>query len=81
MTLHGEPALLAEDVNVLVRNAPIGAFSVAEDGTLAFEPGAAAPVSQPTWVDRQGRLLGTLGSAGDYHNRVQRGIGAARACE
>jgi dipeptidyl aminopeptidase/acylaminoacyl peptidase len=71
LTLSGEPALIAGEVNVLVRNAPIGGFSVAEDGTLAFEDRAAAAVSQLASLDRTGRPLGTLGNAGDYDNRVQ----------
>jgi len=37
------------------------AFAVAENGTLVYHLGAAAPLSQLTWYDRSGKGLGKLG--------------------
>ncbi|HSD28079.1 MAG TPA: protein kinase [Vicinamibacteria bacterium] len=59
----GDPVPVAEDV---WRNPTVDgltAFSLAEDGTLAYRRGGLVR-SQLTWLDRQGRRLGTVGTPG-----------------
>ncbi|HEY3202155.1 MAG TPA: hypothetical protein VGL03_00715, partial [Thermoanaerobaculia bacterium] len=41
------------------------AFSVSEDGTLAYQSGGIA-IRRLVWFDRSGRQLGTLGEPGEY---------------
>jgi Tol biopolymer transport system component len=67
LRLRGEPIPIAEHVGRMggagpTRYAP---FSTSNNGVLAH--GVAAVVSsQIGWFDRQGKSLGTVGSAGDY---------------
>ena len=70
MQLTGDPEVVAEQVNVLVPQAPIGAFSVSETGHIAFET-PSPDGSQLKWVDRQGRIVGTVGGPGNTGNKVQ----------
>jgi Tol biopolymer transport system component len=42
-----------------------GAFSVSDNGTLAYQTGA-TPSSQLTWLDRDGKRLGVVGEPGFY---------------
>jgi Tol biopolymer transport system component len=53
---------VAQDVDVTWYST--GVFSVSGSGALAYQPAAAAGTVQLTWVDRQGRALGTFGSPG-----------------
>ncbi len=39
------------------------AFTVAENGTVVYHLGVAAPLSQLTWYDREGKELGKLGES------------------
>jgi Tol biopolymer transport system component len=41
----------------------LGAFTVANNGTLVYGVATGAPMSQLTWYDRAGKQLGTLGDA------------------
>jgi Tol biopolymer transport system component len=58
LALSGEPSVVTEDVDD-------AGFSASETGVLAF---ASSPpeLSQPTWFDRSGRPLGTVGEPGPY---------------
>jgi serine/threonine protein kinase len=58
MALLGEPFVVSEVVDA-------GGFSASETGVLAF---ASSPpqTAQPTWFDRSGRSLGTVGEPGPY---------------
>ena len=48
-----------------------GAFSVSDNGVLAYRAGASSdPISTLTWYDRQGRVLGTVGDPGP-HNQIR----------
>jgi len=60
LALSGEPVPVAEDVWRNSTTAGLTAFSVAEDGTLAYRRGGRA-IGQLTWLDRQGQRLGTVG--------------------
>jgi serine/threonine protein kinase len=62
LQLRGEPVPIAEHV---ATTGLTGTFSVSPSGILAYRAGA-APVArfQPTWFDRQGKVLGTVGERG-----------------
>jgi eukaryotic-like serine/threonine-protein kinase len=61
LAVSGEPAPAAEDVWRNLSTDGLTAFSVAEDGTLAFRRGGILK-GQLTWLDRQGQPLGTVGA-------------------
>ena len=44
-----------------------GAFSVSENGVLAFRTGG-GQIDQPLWFDRTGKQIGSLSEAGQYFN-------------
>ncbi len=62
--LSGEAATLAEGVgfNEISSNA---FFSASQNGVVAFHAGGDSE-SQPTWCDRKGNVLSTVGSPGSY---------------
>ena len=60
--LVGEAIRVADDV----ASGPLSAgFSVSNNGTIAHWPGAFV-LSQPTWVSRTGKVLGTVGPPAAY---------------
>ncbi len=65
LSLEGEPVTLAHDV---LYDAGIwrGAFSVSNDGLLAYHSGRASVLSNLLWMDRHGALLETVGEKGSY---------------
>ena len=63
LTVTGDPVPAAEGVWRDLTMDGLTAFSVAEDGTLAYRRGGLLE-GQLTWLDRQGRPLGALGSPG-----------------
>ena len=63
LAVSGEPVPVAEDVWRDPNTDGLTAFAVAEDGTLAYRRGGMNK-SQLTWLDRQGRQLGTVGPPG-----------------
>jgi Tol biopolymer transport system component len=64
--LAGEPFPVAEKMGY---NATIGhgAFSVSDNGVLAYYPSSATFDGQLTWFDRSGISVGSLGLPGDYN--------------
>ena len=62
LQLLDAPVPVAEGVEVTW--VPEGAFSVSEGGALAYLAAAPTGPLQLTWIDRQGRALGTLGPPG-----------------
>jgi eukaryotic-like serine/threonine-protein kinase len=64
--LSGEPVTIADHVqnNPAIARA---AFSISDNGVLAFRSGAALG-NQPIWFDRTGKEIGTLGARGIYIN-------------
>ncbi len=66
LELTGEPFPVAERV---AYNPGLGrgAFSVSENGVLAFR-GGGGQINQPLWFDRGGKQIGSLGAAGLYLN-------------
>ncbi len=65
--MTGAPVPLAEQV-LYYPNTGRGAFSVSDNGVLAYQAGTAPVVSQLDWFDRSGRKIGTLGPPGDYED-------------
>jgi serine/threonine protein kinase len=65
LELKGQPVLLAEQVWRDSNIAGLYAFSVSEDGVLAYRSGGAKN-RQFTWFDRSGNKLGTVGPSGRY---------------
>jgi Tol biopolymer transport system component len=63
LQLNGEPIPIAERVGF---NALGGAFSVSENGVLEYRTGTDASNVKLTWVDRNGKLLGSIGDPGNY---------------
>ena len=67
LRLTGEPIPIASGIVPEGESGPTNyaAFSVAQNGTLAYRPGAGA-LTQLAWFDRHGKPLGRLGSPGSY---------------
>jgi Tol biopolymer transport system component len=63
----GEPMLLIESVAFSTTNGR-AAFSVSDNGVLAYRTSGIPATSQLVWVDRSGRKLATVGAPGDYQN-------------
>jgi serine/threonine protein kinase len=65
LVLKGEPAPLAEQAWSDASLTGLGAFSVSENGLLAYRNGG-AQTSQFAWFDRKGNRLGTVGPPGRF---------------
>jgi serine/threonine protein kinase len=65
LALVGAPIAIDEDVSVWNWGAN---FSVAEDGTMAYQKGDVVRRSALLWVDRDGKVLDTLGDPAPYHD-------------
>jgi Tol biopolymer transport system component/predicted Ser/Thr protein kinase len=63
----GTPVPLAQQV-LYYPNTASGAFSVSDDGVLAYQAGAKPVVSQLNWYDRAGKAIGSVGAPGDYED-------------
>ena len=46
----------------------LAGFSVSRNGVLAFRPGTYSNATRLTWLDRDGKELGTLGEVADYYS-------------
>ena len=66
LQLVGEAVPVAENMTRTVRWETM--FSVSDSGNLAFQAGTASELSQPFWLDRDGRELGTVGKPADYRS-------------
>jgi Tol biopolymer transport system component/tRNA A-37 threonylcarbamoyl transferase component Bud32 len=62
LELQDAPVPVAENVGITWYFT--GMFSVTDDGVLVYRTASAPATFQLTWVDRQGKTLGTLGSPG-----------------
>ena len=65
-TLIGQPVPLGE--HMFAADVDLSLFSVSANGVLAFKRGGAdpIPISQLTWFDRKGKVLGTVGDPAGY---------------
>ena len=62
--LSGQPVRVVDQVDV--GPASNAYFSVSSTGVLVYRFGGATVNRQPTWLDRQGKVVGTAGDAGFY---------------
>jgi len=62
LELSGAPVTVASQVGGFRNH---GAFSASTNGVLVYTTGGAGTTFQPTWFDRQGKVLGTVGEPGD----------------
>ena len=63
LELSGEPIRVADHIQAF-RN--FGYFSASTNDTLVYMAGAGIGPFQPTWFDRQGKVLGAVGEPGDF---------------
>jgi len=63
LELSGEPITVASNVE---KFRDYGYFSASNNDVLVFRSGGGAGPFQPTWFDRQGKILGTVGEPGDF---------------
>jgi Tol biopolymer transport system component/DNA-binding winged helix-turn-helix (wHTH) protein len=67
--LVGEPAVLAHRVLIgLTRGIARAAFSVSQNGVLAYRTRAETGYHELMWLDRQGHQLSRIGDPADYSN-------------
>jgi Tol biopolymer transport system component/predicted Ser/Thr protein kinase len=59
---HGEPVPVAQSVRTTWYNA--GLFSVSATGVMVFRAASAPGTSELTWIDRQGKTVGTVAPPG-----------------
>jgi eukaryotic-like serine/threonine-protein kinase len=57
----GDPVPIAEHVDSFPGIATLGQFSASQNGVLAYTSGSAGATVQLTWLDRSGKVLGTVG--------------------
>jgi eukaryotic-like serine/threonine-protein kinase len=63
----GEPKVMLTDVQYL-SSVKRAVFAASNNGVLLAQTGNGAAISQPTWFDRNGRVVGSLGQPGVYAN-------------
>jgi serine/threonine protein kinase len=72
LELMGIPRRLVDQIGVTGPGVAVGNhanFSVSNSGSLAYKA-ATVPMSQMTWLDTSGNVIGTVGPAGWYANLV-----------
>ena len=65
LAVEGEPAVVAPDV-LMDERFSRGVFSASDNGILAFQTGEGSSASVLRWIDREGRVLGTVGEPAEY---------------
>ncbi len=63
LELSGEPVMVAGHVGIFRTS---GFFSASTNGVLVYTTGGTGDTFQPTWFDRQGKVLGTVGEPSDF---------------
>jgi Tol biopolymer transport system component/tRNA A-37 threonylcarbamoyl transferase component Bud32 len=69
LELKGEATSVAEQIAESAGGGPYGAFSASTTDVLVFQRGPSSD-RQPTWYDREGKVLGIAGEPGDYQDLV-----------
>jgi Tol biopolymer transport system component len=67
LSLRGDPSPVADRILYFPQTANT-LFSVSETGLLLYQSGSSQVLAQLTWLDRNGRELGTLGVPADLAN-------------
>jgi serine/threonine protein kinase/Tol biopolymer transport system component len=71
LEFKGQATPLAEQVaDTIGGTGGVGAFSASANDVLVYLRGGATSNRQLTWFDRQGKVLGTAGEPGDYHEEL-----------
>jgi len=65
LQFRGDAIVVADQVG---QTGGYTSFSASTNGVIVYARGGARPVSQLTWMDRDGKQLGTVGDPGDYFN-------------
>jgi len=65
LVLSGEPVPVADQVGSFAPGSA-GLYSVSNSGVLAYRTGSGGSLRQLTWVDRDGKVLGTVGDKSSY---------------
>ena len=65
LAVEGEPVVVAPDV-LMDERFSRGVFSASDDGVLAYQTGKGSTTSVLRWIDRDGRVLGTVGEPAEY---------------
>src|SRR5262249_32797634 len=67
MKISGEPVPVAERIRYFPQTSS-ALFSVSESGVLIYQTESSSALSELRWLDRSGKNLGSLGTAGDQAN-------------
>jgi Tol biopolymer transport system component len=67
LAVRGEPQVLAPDV-LMDERFSRGVFSASDDGVLVYETGTGQTTGQLRWIDREGRILGSVGEPAEFFN-------------
>jgi Tol biopolymer transport system component len=65
LEVQGEPAVLAPDV-LMDERFSRGVFSASDGGILVYQTGRGSTTSVLRWIDRDGRVLSTVGEPAEY---------------
>jgi eukaryotic-like serine/threonine-protein kinase len=65
LEFEGEPAVVAPDV-LMDERFSRGVFSASDNGILAYQTGRGSTISVLRWIDREGRVLSTVGEPAEY---------------
>jgi eukaryotic-like serine/threonine-protein kinase len=65
LEVRGEPAVLAPDV-LMDERFSRGVFSASDGGVLVYQTGKGSTESVLRWIDRDGRVLSTVGEPAEY---------------
>ena len=67
LKLSGEPFVVTDKIGV-APDSSRGLFSVSGNGILVYDPTSARENQQLTWVDRAGKLIGSVGAPGIFQS-------------
>jgi Tol biopolymer transport system component len=65
LEVEGEPIVVAPDV-LMDERFSRGVFSASDNGILAYQTGRSSSTSVLRWIDREGRVLSTVGEPAEY---------------
>jgi len=65
LEVEGEPVVVASDL-LMDERFSRGVFSASDNGILAYQTGRSSTTSVLRWIDREGRVLSTIGEPAEY---------------
>ena len=66
LAITGDAFPIAENVAGGGGGGPVGFFSISDTGILVYQPGASGAGVWLAWVDRAGKVIGSVGDRADY---------------